>query len=113
MKFSTTLPFFADAVQTLQAAFLMACLAAEHAVHTSAIRTMVEPVLFNPSSTSLTPAFIPSTIVGSSDSMEVGELGSYLGDCAHVPANPCGRAIEIGPLLANSTNQMSYVPQFD
>ena len=113
MKFSTTVPFFADAVQTLQAAFLMAYLAVEHAVNASAIRAMVEPVLFNPSSIPLTPAFMPSTIVESSDSMEMVEPGSYLGCCAHVPANPCGRAIEIGPLLANPANQMTYVLQFD
>jgi hypothetical protein len=100
-------------VQAPQAAFLMARLAVEHGTHASNIRSMMQAVGFYPNSTSLAPAFTPTTILESSNSTEVGKLGSYLGGCAHVPVNPCGGIIEIGPLLANLTNQMSYTPSCD
>lgn len=103
----------ATVVQAPQAAFLMARLAVEHGIHATALRSMMQAVGFNPNSTSLAPAFTPTTILELSNSMEVGKLGSYLGGCAHAPVNPCGGSIEIGPLLANLTEQMDYTPSCD
>lgn len=103
----------AEVVQAPQAAFLMARLAAEHGVHASAIRGMMQAVGFHANSTSLLPAFAPSTVLMSNGSREVGMLGSFLGGCASAPPNPCNGTIVIGPLLAELNDQMSgnaYTP---
>ncbi|KAL9579119.1 MAG: hypothetical protein Q9203_006832 [Teloschistes exilis] len=84
----------ADYVQSPQAAFLMARLAAEHGIHASYIGSHMKPVVFPTNSTSLTPAFKPEMV--SMTGMGVGPLGDYLNNCVAPPAAPCGGTVEVG-----------------
>ncbi|KAK3182177.1 hypothetical protein K4F52_006546 [Lecanicillium sp. MT-2017a] len=95
-----------DYVMSPEAAFLMARLSAEHGIHASAIRSKMQDVGFDPESEMLTPAFTPETIMMDGDDMEVGKLGKWLNGCAKKsPMAPCGGEVEIGPMLANLTDQ--------
>lgn len=78
-------------------------MAAEHGIHASALRAMMQAVGFRPNSTMLTPAFTPDMILEMG--MEVGMLGTYLGGCVKAPAAPCGGTVSFGPLLPMLTGQ--------
>ena len=93
----------ADYVESPESAFLAARLSAEHGIHASALRAMMQPVGFMPNSTSLTPAFTPDMIM--QEGMSVGQLGTWLNGCAKSPAAPCGGQVIIGDLLATLTGQ--------
>ncbi|KAK3081737.1 hypothetical protein LTS18_003262 [Coniosporium uncinatum] len=93
----------ADYVQSPQAAFLMARMAAEHGIHASYIGSHMKPQVFMANSTSLTPAFTPSHVLMSGQG--VGYLGQYLDGCASAPAAPCGGNVMIGDLVAQLLNQ--------
>ncbi|KAI9881060.1 MAG: hypothetical protein M1830_008942 [Pleopsidium flavum] len=95
----------ADYVQSPQAAFLMARLAAEHGIHASYIGSHMQPQVFMANSTMLTPAFTPEMVLMSG--MEVGMLGQYLNGCASAPPAPCGGMVTIGMLGSNLTGQGS------
>lgn len=95
----------ADYVQSPQAAFLMARLAAEHGIHASYIGSHMQPVIFPTNSTMLTPAFTPDMV--SMTGMGVGYLGAYLNNCVMPPAAPCGGNVNIGSLGATLTGQGS------
>ena len=94
----------ADYLQSPTLNFLSARLAAEHGIHASAIRGMMQPVGFMPDSTMLTPAFTPETVMSSG--MEVGMLGDWMGGCPVTPPMaPCGGSVSIGELLATLDGQ--------
>ncbi len=95
----------ADYVQSPQAAFLMARLAAEHGIHASYIGSHMQPVIFPTNSTMLTPAFTPEMV--SMTGMGVGFLGAYLNNCVMPPAAPCGGNLSIGMLGATLNGQGS------
>jgi hypothetical protein len=76
---------------------LSARLAAEHGIHASAIRAMMQAVGFMANSTMLTPAFTPDMILQTGN--EVGMLGSILGGCVSAPAAPCSGTVSFGDLL--------------
>lgn len=95
----------ADYVQSPQAAFLMARLAAEHGIHASYIGGHMESVIFPTNSTMLTPAFTPEMV--SQTGMGVGFLGAYLNNCVTPPAAPCGGNVSIGMLGATLNGQGS------
>ena len=85
---------------------LSARIAAEHGIHASALRSMMQPVGFMPNSTMLTPAFRPDEVL--STGTEVGQLGGFLRHCnISVPQAPCGGMVSFGPLLSNLTGQSS------
>ncbi|KAI4175841.1 MAG: hypothetical protein LQ343_001454 [Gyalolechia ehrenbergii] len=93
----------ADYVQSPQAAFLMARLAAEQGIHASYIGSHMKAVVFPSNSTMLTPAFTPEMV--SMMGMGVGPLGAYLNNCVAPPAAPCGGSVEIGSLGAMLSGQ--------
>lgn len=93
----------ADYVESPEAAFLAARLSAEHGIHASALRAMMQPVGFMPNSTALTPAFTPDMIL--EEGMSVGHLGTWLNGCAKSPAAPCSGQVVIGNLVATLTGQ--------
>ncbi|KAH0333649.1 hypothetical protein KCU81_g9790, partial [Aureobasidium melanogenum] len=93
----------ADYVESPESAFLAARLSAEHGIHASALRAMMQPVGFMPNSTYLTPAFTPDMIM--QEGMSVGQLGTWLNGCAKSPAAPCGGHVVIGDLLATLAGQ--------
>lgn len=97
----------ADYVESPQAAFLMARLAAEHGIHASYIGSHMKPQVFMANSTALTPAFTPAMVLQSG--MEVGMLGQYLNGCASAPTAPCNGMVNIGMLTATLTNQGTNV----
>lgn len=97
----------ADYVQSPEAAFLMARLAAEHGIHASALRGQMQDVGFHDNSTSLTPAFTPETVMMKSDDAEVGKLGKWLNGCTGSIYAPCRGKLMIGDLGAKLTDQMS------
>lgn len=97
----------ADYVQSPEAAFLMARLAAEHGIHASALRAQMQAVGFHDNSTSLTPAFTPETVMMKSDDAEVGKLGKWLNGCTESIYAPCRGKLMIGDLGATLTDQMS------
>jgi len=88
----------ADYVQSPQAAFLMARLAAEHGIHASYIGSHMDAVIFPTNSTMLTPAFTPEMV--SMTGKGVGPLGAYLNNCVMPPNAPCGGNVSVGMLGA-------------
>ncbi|KAJ5646267.1 hypothetical protein N7490_002639 [Penicillium lividum] len=87
-----------------EVAFLLARLAAEHASQATYIGARVNSTMFLANSNSLIAAYLPSTVLSTSNS--TGSLGSYLGGCVSAPSNPCG-TLKIGPLEANLTSSIA------
>lgn len=96
-----------DYVQAPEVAFLTARLSAEHGIHASAIRAMMQAVGFMPNSTMLTPAFTPEMIISEGDGKTVGQLGMWLNGCAKAPDAPCGGSVTIGPLISTLSGTSS------
>lgn len=90
-----------DYVQSPEASFLMARLAAEHGIHASYIGSHMMPQVFMKNSSSLTPAFTPQHVLMSG--MKVGHLGQWMNKCVSAPSPPCGGMVEIGSLGSNIT----------
>lgn len=94
-----------DYIQSPEVGFVTARLSAEHGIHASAVRAMMQPVGFMANSTALTPAFTPDMVL--EDGMEVGKLGTWLNGCAKAPSAPCGGSVKIGDLTATLTEMGS------
>lgn len=90
-----------DYVQSPEASFLMARLAAEHGIHASYIGSHMMPQVFMKNSSSLTPAFTPQHVL--MPGMKVGYLGQWVNKCVSAPSPPCGGKVEIGNLGSNVT----------
>lgn len=95
----------ADYVQQPTSAFLMARVAAEHGIHGSFLRSLMDPVPYSQNSTMLTPAFTPMQALqrgsGEATRNNVGNLGAFIpSSCAPVPKAPCGGDVTIGMINA-------------
>ncbi|RMJ24194.1 hypothetical protein PHISP_04926 [Aspergillus sp. HF37] len=99
-----------DYVQSPEAAFLMARLAAEHGIHASYIGSHMKPQIFMKNSSALTPAFTPQHVL--KPGMSVGHLGQWMDKCVAAPEPPCGDKVKIGDLGSNVTgsNNMTRSP---
>jgi hypothetical protein len=90
-----------DYVQSPEAGFLMARLAAEHGIHASYIGSHMMPQIFMKNSSALTPAFTPQHVL--KPGMKVGHLGQWMDKCVAAPQPPCGGMVKIGDLGSNVT----------
>lgn len=94
----------------------MARLAAEHGIHAAYLLSYMTGTPFNANSTSLTAAFTPDYVLGTSNAVpfDVGRLGQFLGaGCVVAPSAPCGATVSFGPALAalsGATGTMVSLP---
>ncbi|KAK4501497.1 hypothetical protein PRZ48_007306 [Zasmidium cellare] len=99
----------ADYVQNPTSAFLMARIAAEHGIHGSFLRSLMDPVPYSQNSTMLTPAFTPMEVLQPSNDEavrdNVGNLGAFIPQSyVTVPNAPCSGEVTIGKVNAKLSN---------
>ncbi|KAL4802656.1 hypothetical protein BDV18DRAFT_146238 [Aspergillus unguis] len=88
--------------QSPEVSFILARLASQHTAGATWLAAQQTSVLFQANSSALVPAYNPAYVLGTGD--ETGRLGQYLGGCVSAPANPCGQAFYIGPLIGSIGN---------